>query len=393
MRIADIRVINADQPRCQIPLVEVETDTGLIGIGATQAPVKPIAALIADIAPLLLGQDPTSPNRLWRTMNEGWQAQRGRGGEGGVAINAMATIDMALWDLTGKAHNVPVHKLMGGAVKDRIMAYASATAYDYTGSLKNGCTTWKTPAQLATESRAYVEEGFKAIKFGWANRFTPADLEGLAAVREAIGPDIRLMLDFGCPAYHDDGWTVEQALDVVKRLEPYDLYFFEEALHPYDVEDFARLTAGARTRIATGESLVTQRDFDRFIDGRAVDVIQPDAKQIGMTVFQCVARHAEAAGILCIPHSPWSALANAAHLQILSTVTNGAMIEYVAMAGFRGVPYVETLQEIMSLRLVETPPTLNDGWLELSDRPGLGLGQFVPDAIAELAELEPVDFP
>ena len=295
MKIADIRVINGDQPRCQIPLVEVETDTGLIGIGATQAPVKPIAALIADIAPLLLGQDPTSPNRLWRTMNEGWQAQRGRGGEGGMAINAMATIDMALWDLTGKAHNVPVHKLMGGAVKDRIMAYPSATAYDYTGSLKNGCTTWKTPAQLATESRAYVEEGFKAIKFGWANRFTPADLEGLAAVREAIGPDIRLMLDFGCPAYHDDGWTVKQALDVVKRLEPYDLYFFEEALHPYDVEGFARLTAGTRTRIATGESLVTQRDFDRFIDGRAVDVIQPDAKQIGMTVFQRVARHAEAA--------------------------------------------------------------------------------------------------
>ncbi len=393
MKIADIRVINIDQPRCQIPLVEVETDSGLIGIGATQAPVKPIAALIADIAPLLLGQDPTSPNRLWRTMNEGWQAQRGRGGEGGVAINAMATIDMALWDLTGKAHNVPVHKLMGGAVKDRIMAYASATAYDYTGSLKNGRTTWKTPAQLAVESRAYVEEGFKAIKFGWGNRFAPADLEGLAAVREAIGPDIRLMLDFGCPAYHDDDWTVKQALDVARCLEPYDLYFFEEALHPYDVEGFARLTAGARTRIATGESLVTQRDFDRFNDGRADDDIQPDAKQIGMTVFQRVARHAEAVGILCIPHSPWSALASAAHLQILSTVTNGAMIEYVAMAGFRGVPYVETLQEIMSFRLVETPPTLNAGWLELNDRPGLGLGQFVPDTITELTELEPVDFP
>ena len=393
MKITDISIVNVDHVTCPVPLLQVETDAGLLGIGATQAPVNPVAALVADIKALLLGQDPTSPNRLWRTMNEGWQARRGRGGEGGVAINAMAAIDMALWDLAGKALDVPVHKLMGGAIKDRIMAYASATAYDYLGSLKNSHPTWKRPVQLADESRAYIDAGFKAIKFGWGNRYDPADLEGVAAIREAVGPDIHLMLDFGCPAYHQDGWTVKAALEVARRLEPFGLYFFEEALHPYDMGGFSTLTAGAKTRIATGESLVTLRDFDGFIDARAVDVIQPDAKQVGMTVVHRVALHAEAAGLLCIPHSPWSALAHAAHLQILSTVTNGPMIEYIAMAGFRGVPFQEPYQQAMSFDIVETPTTFSDGYLELSDRPGLGLGQYVPGAIAELQRLQPLAFP
>ena len=305
----------------------------------------------------------------------------------------MAAIDMALWDLSGKALNVPVHKLMGGAIRERIMAYASATAYDYISSLESGHTTWKSAAQLADESRAYVDAGFKAIKFGWGNRYEPADLAGVAVIREAVGPDIHLMLDFGCPAYHEDGWTVKAALEIARRLEPFDLYFLEEALHPYDVEGFTTLTAGVRTRIATGESLVTLRDFAGFIDARAVDIIQPDAKQIGVTVFHRVARQAESAGILCIPHSPWSALAHAAHLQILSTVSNAPMIEYVAMAGFRGVPGQEPYQQAMSFGIVETPTTLTNGYLELSDRPGLGLGQFVPEAIAELHQLQPVTFP
>ena len=147
-------------------------------------------------------------------------------------------------------------------------------------------------AQLADESRAYVDAGFKAIEFGCGNRYEPADLAGVAAIREAVGPDIHLMLDFGCPAYHEDGWTVKAALEIARRLEPFDLYFLEEALHPYDVEGFLTLTAGVRTRIATGESLVTLQDFAGFIDARAVDIIQPDAKQIGMTVFHRVARHA-----------------------------------------------------------------------------------------------------
>ena len=393
MKITKIRMIGERLPVSHIALLQVETDQGPIGIGATQAPGPVIAALVQDIQPMLIGQDPTCPHRLWRTMNESWQAQRGRGGEGGMAVNAMAAIDMALWDITGKALQRPIHQLMGGAVKDRIMVYASATAYDYLGSLAAGHTVWKTAQQLSEESQTYVAEGFRAIKFGWSNRFTPTDIDCLAAIRDAIGPDTLLMLDFGCPAYHQDGWTVQAAMEVIAKLEPFNIFFFEEALHPYDVDGFAQLTSQSAIRIATGESLVTLSDFDHFIKRRALDIIQPDAQQIGLTVFRQVVRQAEAAGMLCIPHSPWSALGEAAHLQILSTFSNGLMIEYVAMAGFRGVPFQETFQEAMTYRIVDTPPKLKDGYLELSDRPGLGLGQFVPEVINELEQLDPIEFP
>ena len=142
-------------------------------------------------------------------------------------------------------------------------------------------------------------------------------------------------------------------------------------------------------RIATGESLVTLRDFDLFINRRAVDVIQPDAQQNGITVLRRVADHAEAAGSLCVPHCPWTALAVASHLQVLCTFAGSVLIEYPAMAGFRDVPFQRVLNDAMNFRIVETPPVFQDGYIQVSENPGLGLGQFVPGVIKELESLEP----
>jgi len=393
MKISAIRPVGLQMPVKHVALLQVETDAGLVGIGSTSAPIGVIAALVEDIEPLLLGRDPTDPTGLWRLMFEGWQAQRGRGGEGGVAVNAMAAIDMALWDLKGKAEKRPLHELLGGAVQDRIMVYASATAYDYIASLEAWQRCFKSTEKLVDECRAYVGQGFKAIKFGWGNRFDQEHIEQIAAMRQAVGPQVHLMLDFGCPAYNGDGWTVDGAIEVVQKLEPFGLFFFEEALQPYDVAGFARLTAASSTPIATGESLVTLTDFNHFIERRAVNVLQADAQQIGITVFDEVARRAEAADILCIPHCPWTALAFTAHLQVLSTRRNCPMIEYIAMAGFAGVPFMEPLKRGMTAHIVETPPVFEDGYLLLDDGPGLGLGQFVMEAIAEVDALEPIKFP
>jgi len=392
MKVSDIRIMGPGMPG-RITLLQVETDAGITGIGATQSPAGPVAALVEDIKPLVIGEDPSDPGRLWRRMNEGWPALRGRAGEGGIAINAMAAIDIGVWDIAGKARGEPIHKLMGGAVKDRIAAYASATCYDYKVSLNAGEAVYKSSRALVAESRAYLDAGFKAIKFGWGNRFEPADLETLAAVRDAVGPDTHLMLDFGCPAYHDNAWSVEAAIEVAQRLQPFNLFFLEEALHPYDEDGFAKLTAASPVPIATGESLTTLRDFERFIDRRAVNIIQPDALQIGMTVLRQVADRAQTAGMLCIPHSPWSALSAAAHLQILSTFRSSVMIEYIAMAGFRRVPFLDRFYDGMLFRAVDTPTPFTEGCLELSERPGLGLGGFVPRAVDELEKLRPVAYP
>ena len=381
MRITGVHVL-ANNP-C---LVRITTDEGYSGIGATSAHAPAVRALVEDgpgsLGDLLLGEDPTDTNRLWRKMFETWQAQRGRGGEGGLAVNAMSAIDLALWDLTGKARGLPIYKLLGGAVQSRIMVYASATAFDLP-ALRAGRPRHKSPEELVRECRAYMEEGFKAVKFGWGNYFGPADLESLGLIREAIGPETLLMIDFGCPAYLDRGWTVKDAMRVARLLEDFDVFFLEEPLHPYDADGFAALTQSSRTRIATGESLTTSTDFRPFLQRRAVDVIQPDAQQMGITQMVQVARQSEEEGLLCIPHCPWTGIAVAAHLNVLATVGNGILIEYPAFAGFRSLPDDLRRLETAHRRLFERPLEQRGGYLELSTSPGLGLGDLVPEAIQE----------
>ena len=252
------------------------------------------------------------------------------------------------------------------------MAYAS-TSIQNTKTLKH-----KSPLDLAQECKEYLEQGFKAIKFGWGNNFGSEGLEALAVIRKTIGPNIRLMLDFGCPAYLARGWNVKDAIKVARLLEKYDIFFLEEALHPYDVEGFAALTSRSPIKIATGESLTTVADFQRLIQHHAVDVVQPDAQQIGITQFLRVAQIAEQAGILCIPHCPWTAIAVAAHLNTLATVSNGVMIEYPGLASFETTSNTFTALETFHHKVIKKPLVLRDGYLQLPESAGLGLGDFTP---------------
>ena len=192
------------------------------------------------------------------------------------------------------------------------------------------------------------------------------------------------MLDFGCPAYLDGAWNVKDAINVTRMLERYDIYFLEEALHPFDVRGFATLTRNSPIKIATGESLTTVRDFQRFIERRALDVVQPDAQQMGITQFHRVAQSSEEAGILCIPHCPWSAFAVAAHLNSLATVSNATMIEYPGFASFEKDSFQAIRTMSMHTDVIETPLTLRDGYLQLPEGPGLGLGNFAPDLTSRL---------
>ena len=391
MRITDVRVVSKGL-RIGPVLVEVETDEGVTGVGSTSASASVITALIEDesdgLRSLLIGADPTDPNMAWRRMFA--SGNRGRSGEGGVAVNAMGAIDMALWDIAGKAAGLPIYKLRGGAVQDRIMVYASATAFDRGIMESTGEWRHKPTVVLVDEALENKAHGFKAMKFGWGNHFSEKDYDDIEAVRDAVGPDMKLMLDFGCPAYLDGHWTVNDAIQVAERLAEYDIYFLEEALYPYDVDGFAALTEQSPVRIATGESLTTVRDFQPFIERRALDIVQPDAQQMGLSQFARVAERAEEAGILCIPHGPWSAFLVAAHMQVLCTLTNCPMIEYPAPNVERGSGR-EGLVEAMHEKVIETPMVVRDGYLELPEGPGLGLGNFVHEAIDELAARFGVD--
>lgn len=385
MRITGINVRGGDLSA--LTFVEVETDEGLKGMGVTGSPsyiIRPIVKSGSQsLEATILGRDPRDTRTLWHKMFRGWQAHRGRGGEGGMAVNAMAAIDMALWDLTGKAQNLPIHTLLGGAVQKEVMAYASATAFKVDKERNQGWAAFKTAEELARECIGYIGRGFKAVKFGWGNHFNPADEERLAAIREAVGNEVKLMIDFGCPAYWTRGWNSTAAIKAARILEKYGAYFFEEPMPPQDVTGHARVTQAVEMNVATGESLSTISEFCRYIDSKAVDIIQPDAAQIGITTFLDVMRAAEQAGMLCVPHSPWSATVVAAHLQLLATTSNCPMIEFPAHDAESVLPY-HKVTWMAHHDIVEHSLELREGHIQLPSLPGLGLGNYVEEAISAL---------
>jgi L-alanine-DL-glutamate epimerase-like enolase superfamily enzyme len=390
VKVTNVRLLGASVLRLRsnaphLTLVEVATDAGITGIGATWFSHHKVAPLLTQgrdsLAGMVVGEDPREPGRIWRAMfQRHWI-------DGALAIGAMGALDMALWDIAGKAQGLPVHALLGGAIQRRIMVYASASAF-VSGSYE-GDGPWvpKPAARLAAEARTYVEQGFRAIKFGWGNHFAPEDEERLAAIRTAIGPHVRLMIDFGCPAYWTPGWNAAAAIRAARKLERYDVFFFEEPMPAFDVEGHARVAEAVDVNVATGESLCAFHEFEPFIARRAVDVVQPDAMQMGITQLHRIARRAEEAGLLCIPHSPWSVFAATCHLHVLSTVSNGPLIEYPALASFDEGSLMARTTSASHYEIVETPPRLVDGYLELPAAPGLGLGQFVAEGIARLQGL------
>ena len=390
MRITDIRSLLRHPAR--LTLIEVHTDEGIVGLGSTGSPPGMIEPIIDDpsdgLRKFLVGEDPTEPVELWYRMAERWPAQRGRADRGGLQANAMGAIDMAVWDIAGKARGMPVHQLLGGARVDRVLAYGSASTMYYAASKRSDETErerqlrHKSPEEIARECTTLREQGFEAVKFGWGNDFEDEGMAKLAAAREALGPDTRLSVDFGCPAYFDPEWTVLEAIDAAHKLEEYGVYFFEEALHPLDVNGFAELTAATSLHIATGESLTTTEEFDRFIEPCALDIVQPDAAQMGVTQTFEVAHEAEQAGIMCVPHGPWTVFTVTCHTQILSVAGLEPMIEYPALVSYRGEGLITQRATAMSnYEIVETPPKLVDGHVVLPQGPGLGLGNLVPEAV------------
>jgi L-alanine-DL-glutamate epimerase-like enolase superfamily enzyme len=389
MQISRVRVIDGG---AGATLVEVSAADGTTGIGLTQSAYEYIAPIIErgsyPLAPMIIGQDPREPGRLWRRMFEGFGAAKGRGSEGGLAVNAMAALDMATWDLAGKLLGLPLHTLFGGAVRPSIPAYASSSVFVSSSYERGGGEAdWlrKSPDHLRDECRTYVKQGFRAVKFGWGDGFTPADDDRLAAIREGLGPNIRLMVDFGCPAYWTPGWNASAAIRAARMLERHDVFFLEEPMPPQDVAGHRAVAYAVDLNIATGESLTLLEEFERYIDARALDIVQPDAAQIGLTQLLAVGRRAEAAGILCVPHSPWSALCVAAHVNACLTLRNSSMIEYPAMASFEPGSTTAAATAFYQFELVEHPPVLVDGLLQPTDRPGLGLGGFREDALRRIA--------
>lgn len=407
MKITDIKVATKGLPRSNSVLVEVQTDEGLSGIGATYVAQDINKSDVDDyidleensLRSLLIGLDPTDIDHCWNTM-----LSKGPGigvidtkanlehdirvqwvNKEQSPTRAMAAVDIALWDLAGKAKGVPIYELLGGAVQSRVKVYASYTAFDVALYHSKGILRHKSKEEILEELQLDLDLGFKAFKWGWGNYFSKKDRDVLFAIRDAIGPEKLLMLDFG--GFPKPGWRLEDAVELTNSLEEHDIYFLEELLPPTDVDGFEALTKQSPVKVATGEHLSTVYDCMSFINRDALHILQADAQNMGLTQLVQVARMADQANIICIPHGPWTAILAASHLNVFATLKNGFMIEYPSRSIHKGGD-LESLIWPMFDTLIETPPKFEDGYLLLPDSPGLGLGNIVPEGVDGLKKLQ-----
>jgi galactonate dehydratase len=294
--------------------VKVLTDQpGLWGWGEATLEwhTRAVVGAIEDLSQLLIGQDPTRVEHLWQMMyrQHFWHSA------GSVRATAMSGIDLALWDIVGKVHGVPCHKLWGGPVRDSIRTYCHLGGGKMEDFYETDCADAKRFGELAARA---VEEGFTAFKsmaVPWTmpiegNRPIRYAQACVAAMREAVGPDIDVMVD--CHARP----SPRMGLLFAKALESYNLYWFEEPCWPESVDGLAECQRAVKTPIATGERLTSLYAFRELLDKRACSIIQPDITHCGgLSEARRIAALAEAHRVAMAPHNPQGPVSTAASLE------------------------------------------------------------------------------
>jgi L-alanine-DL-glutamate epimerase-like enolase superfamily enzyme len=322
--------------------LELGTDQGLTGIGLTffgAALTPALKAAVDVLAGLVVGDDPTQVEAIAAKLR---RASSGSG-PGGIFTLALSAIDMACWDLKGKAVGQSVCALLGG-LRDRAPTYAS------------GALMRPHPVDyLAKAGPRLVEMGFRQMKMQCGSEPTvSASVERVRVMREAIGPDIDLMCDI------NQLWSVNQAIAVGRRIEPYHLFWLEDPTAHDDYPGLARIADALTAPIAAGEYHYGIAPFRHLLEHRSIDVVMIDLLRVGgITQWMKVAGMAEAFNLPVVSH-----LVPEIHVQLVAAIPNGLTVEYM--------PW--------SLRLFEETPALEAGQLVVPEKPGLGLA-FAPAAI------------
>ena len=283
--------------------LRVDTDAGLSGWGeAFGGPTAPATRLVIEhcVAPLALGRDATAISALMTDLARKLQ----NFGRGGAVTFALSGLDIALWDLAGKAAGLPLHRLLGGAVRDTIPAYASMLAYH-------------DAALVERNAAKAVSEGFSHVKL---HEKTVADV---AAGRRGVGPGVPMMVDTNCP------WSVDEAIVMAQALAPYDPAWIEEPVWPpEDLAGLARVRRATPVAIAAGENARTLADFRLMIDTGAVTVVQPSiGKMGGISEMRKVMALAEAHNTRLVPHCTYFGPAALATMHLLATTPAPTVLE------------------------------------------------------------------
>ena len=341
-------------------LVRVETECGIVGYGEAKEEVgsegnnKALSMLINEkFAPLLIGEDPRDISRLWERMYNGvrthYALEHGRVfpllGRRGITISAISGIDIALWDILGKSLDTPVWRLLGGRTATRMPAYASGG--------------WADASTIGEQLNSYIDRGgFRAVKMrvGIMDGTVANSVERVKAARKGIGPDIGLM----CDAHGT--YSTATAKQFCRQVEDCDLMWFEEPVTADDKHGCAEVRASTSIPIAAGESEFNRFDFRELAELHAVDVFQPDLAICGgITEAMRIAAIASAFNLRLAPHLWTGAPAFAAGMHVAAASPAGFILEYSLGAN----PLLHDL--------VVEPFPVKDGYIDIPERPGLGL--------------------
>jgi len=327
-------------------LIEIKTDEGITGFGSVFTSQALVDGSLRLLSPFLIGECALEPERVSEKLHQMtfWN------GRGGAVTHSISGIDIALWDILGKATGQPVARLLGGYYRQTIKPY--------------GSIVFAEPAQFRDMVQKVIQRGFRAIKAGWGP-FGRVDRKMdellVKTFRETAGPEIDLMVDAGGSEQYWPG-RYKWALETAHMLKDYGVVWFEEALPPDDIEDFILLRQHAPLSISTGEVLTRRQSFIPWIERGAVDIVQPDLTKVGgLSEGRRIGWMAYDHQVQLVPHGWNTAVGLAADLALVAALPVATYVEYITPS-----PYVEDI--------LQAPFKLDDdGMLTIPTAPGLGI--------------------
>lgn len=349
MKITAIKKWLCDAYRTNLAFVKIETDEGLHGYGEATIGLheNAVMGMIDDLTPSLLGRSPLDIESIGHDLyrDSYWRS-------GPVLTSALAGLEMACWDIKGKWLGQPVWQLLGGQCRDRVRCYANAWFVPA-----------KTPEEFADKAREAVARGWKALKwdpFGKLYRdITGGELRDaircVAAVREAVGDSIDLMIEGHGRFNHESG------LRIAVALQPYNVLWFEEPLLPELFDGMAGLRSRVPVALAAGERIYNRYQARELLDRGCVDFFQPDISRVGIREIRLMAGMADAAGVGFCPHNPMGPITNIATLHVAACTPNFFLLETMA----NDVPWRRDISD-EEIRV-------EDGEMLIPTRPGLGI--------------------
>ncbi|MHB1415914.1 MAG: galactonate dehydratase [Chloroflexota bacterium] len=350
MKVTGFRTFVVHAQWRNLVFVRLETDEGITGLGegTTEWNELAVEGALGHLCRRILGQDPLRVEAIWEMLYRDpyWR--------GGVDItSALSAIDQALWDIKGKKHGLPVYELLGGRTREKVKAYANAWY--------GGCHT---PADFARQARETTQQGYTALKwdpFGasdlvLAREVADRAVEIVAAVREAVGKDVELMIEA------HGRFSPTSAIAIARRLQRFDIHWFEEPIPPDNVAALAKVAAAVEIPIATGERAYTKFGFRELLERQVADVIQPDICHAGgITEMKKIAAMAETYYVPVAPHNPNGPVSTMATLHFDAAIPNFLIQEHLVS----DAPWVS--------QLVRGGAEVRDGYFTVPDRPGLGV--------------------